>query len=117
MNEMYLINGFDRASLGFGSDLPTGSDRAQGSPHCWSLHLCQMNQMWDEEPSELLMAKGYCTAVRANPLHVVDETFFFIPTYSANCRYLDRLTFGASVAQFKPAKKGGPAAVCRPPLR
>ena len=39
MNEMYLINGFDRASPGFGSDSPTGLDRARGLPHLGSVQL------------------------------------------------------------------------------
>ena len=33
--------------------------QATGSLGCWSLHLCQTNQMWVEESSELLVAKGY----------------------------------------------------------
>ena len=33
INEMYLINGFGQASPSFGSDPPTRSDQAQGSPH------------------------------------------------------------------------------------
>ena len=70
--------------------------RATGSPGCWSLNLCQTNQMWGGEPSELLVAKGYWIVVGAKPLNVVHETFCSIPTYGANCCYLDCLTFGAS---------------------
>ena len=33
--------------------------RATESPNCSTLQLCQTNQMWGGEPSELLMAKGY----------------------------------------------------------
>ena len=33
INKMYLINGFDRAPPGFGSDPPTESGQAQGSLH------------------------------------------------------------------------------------
>ena len=42
INEMDLINGFGRASLGFGSNPPTGSGRAQGSLHIyyWILGNC-----------------------------------------------------------------------------
>ena len=78
-----------------------------GSPGCWSLHLCQTNQMWGGEPSELLVENGYWIVVGAKPLHVVDETFCSNPTNDANCRYLDRLTFGALVARCKPTKKKG----------
>ena len=85
---------------------------------CLTLQLCQTNQMWKGEPSELLVAKGYCKAVAAKLLQVVDETFCSGPTEGANCYYLDRLTFGALAAQCKPAKhKRGLAAMCRPPLR
>ena len=73
--------------------------RAIGSSGCWSLHMCQTSQMWEGEPLELLAAKGYWRAVRAKPLHVVDETFCLIPTNDANFRYLDRLTFGASAVR------------------
>ena len=53
------------------------------------------------------MAKGYWKAIGAKLLHVVDVTFCSIPTDGVNCRYLDCLTFGASVVQCKPAKKMG----------
>ena len=66
-----------------------------------------MNHMWGGEPSELLVTKGYWIAVGAKPLYVVDETFCSIPTNGTNCRYLDRLTFGALVTRCKPAKQGG----------
>ena len=72
--------------------------------------------MWKGEPSKLLVAKGYWTAVGVKLLRVVDETFCSIHTNDANCCYLDRLTSEASVARYKPIKKGGPATVCRPPL-
>ena len=80
--------------------------RATRSPGCWSLQLCQMKHMWKGEPSELLEATGYWIVVRAKLLHVIDETFCSIPTDSGNCRYLDRLTFGASATCCKLAKKG-----------
>ena len=70
---------------------------ATRSPGCWSLHLCQTNQMWGGELLELLVVEGYRITVRAKPLHVVDETFCSIPTDGANCCYLDRLTLRASV--------------------
>ena len=35
------------------------------------------------------MAKGYWIAIGAKPLHVIDETFYSIPTDGANCRYLN----------------------------
>ena len=64
------------------------------------------------ELSELLVAEGYWITVGAKPSHVVDETFCSIPTYGANCCYLDRLTFEASDARCKPVKqKEGPTAV------
>ena len=69
-----------------------------GSPSCWSLLLCQTNQMWGGEPSELPVAKGYWIAIGAKPLHVIDETFCSIPTDGANFRYLNRLTSKASTA-------------------
>ena len=78
--------------------------QAIGSLGCWSLHLCQTNQMWGGEPSELLVAKDYQIVVRAKPLHVIDKTFCSIPTDGANCCYLDRLTF--EVLESKPTKKG-----------
>ena len=62
--------------------------------------------MWGGEPWELLVGQGYWIAVGPKPLHVVDETFCSIPTDDANFCYLDRLTSGASVARYKPAKKG-----------
>ena len=68
--------------------------RATGSSSCWSLQLCQTNHMWGGESSELLVAKGYWIVVGAKPLHVIDKTFCLISTDDANCRYLDRLTFG-----------------------
>ena len=52
------------------------------------------------------MAKGYLKAVGTKILHVFDETFYSIPTDNANCRYLVRLTSMASMAWYKPAKKG-----------
>ena len=91
--------------------------RVTRSPGCWLLQLCQTKQMWKGEPSKLLEATSYWIAVGAKLLHVVDETFVSIPTNGANCRYLDCLTFGASATRYKPTKKRGPAAVCRPPLR
>ena len=72
--------------------------------------------MWKGELSELLEATGCWIAVGAKLLYIVDETFCSIPTYGANCHYLDRLTSGASIARYKPAKKKGLAAVCRSPL-
>ena len=63
--------------------------------------------MWKGEPSELSVAKGYWKAVRAKLLYVVDVIFCSIPSYGANCHYLDRLSFEASTAQCKLAKKGG----------
>ena len=33
--------------------------RPTKSPDCSTLQLCQTNQMWGGEPSELLVAKGY----------------------------------------------------------
>ena len=68
--------------------------------------------MWKGEPSELLGAKVYWIVVKAKLLHVVDETFCSIPTYGANFCYLDPLTSGASLAQYKPVKKKGLEAVC-----
>ena len=41
--------------------------QATGTPGCWSLHLCQTNQMWLWEPSELPVAKGCWIAVGAKP--------------------------------------------------
>ena len=41
--------------------------RVTGSPGCWSLHICQTNQMWVWESSELLVAKGCWIVVRAKP--------------------------------------------------
>ena len=73
--------------------------QATRSPSCWSLHLCQTNQMRGGEPSGLLVAKGYWIAVGAKPLHVIDETFCSIPTKGANFRYLDCLTSGALAAR------------------
>ena len=72
--------------------------RATESSGCLTLHSCQTNQIWKGEPLELLVMKGYWKSVRANLLRVVDETFCSIPIDSANCRYLDRLTFGTSAA-------------------
>ena len=80
--------------------------RVTGSPGCWSLQLCQTNQMWKGKLLELLVVKGYWKAVGAKLLHVIDETFCLIPIDSANFGYLDRLTSGASVARYKPTKKG-----------
>ena len=40
--------------------------RVTGSPGCWSLQLCQMNQMWNGEPLKLLVGKGYRKADGAN---------------------------------------------------
>ena len=80
--------------------------RATGSPGCWSLRMCQTKQMWKGESSELLEAMGYWIAIGSKLLHVVDETFCSIPTDTTNCCYLDLLTSRASVARYKPAKKG-----------
>ena len=52
------------------------------------------------------MAKGYLKVVRAKFLHVVDETFYSIPTDDANCQYLVLLTFGALAMWCKLAIKG-----------
>ena len=82
-----------------------------GSPGCWSFHFCQTNQIWGGEPSELLVAEGYWIAVRAKPLLVVNETFGSVPVESSNCCYLDRLTFEASTARSKPAKRGSSGGV------
>ena len=49
--------------------------------------------------------KDYLTAVEAKLLQPVNETICSIPTDGANCCYLDRLIFGASVAQCQPAKR------------
>ena len=62
--------------------------------------------MWKGEPSELLEATGHWIAIGAKLLHVADETFCSIPTDGANYRYLDRLTSGASIVRYKPAKNG-----------
>ena len=72
--------------------------------------------MRDQESSELLV-EGYQKAVRAKLLHIFNETFYSIPTDSANCCYLNRLILGSSADRCEPAKKGGPVVVCRPPLR
>ena len=80
--------------------------QATGSPSCWSLHLCQMNQMQGGEPSELLVAEGYWIAIGAKPLNVVDETFCSIPTYGTNCHYLDSLTFGHQQREVNLQKRG-----------
>ena len=74
---------------------------ATGSSGCLSSQSCQTNQMWKNELSELLVAKGYWKVVGAKLLHVVDVTFCSIPTDDANFCYLDRLTFGASAVQCK----------------
>ena len=50
--------------------------------------------------------EGLLDSPKVKPLHVVDETFCSIPTYGANCHYLDRLTSGALAARCKPVKKG-----------
>ena len=63
--------------------------------------------MWGGEPSELLVAEGYWIAVGAKPSHVVDETFCSILIDIANFCYLDRLTFGVSIARCEPAKQKG----------
>ena len=67
-----------------------------GSSGFLTLQLCQKNRMWEGEPSELLVAKGYWKAIGAKFLHIVDETFCSIPTYSANCCYFDRQNLWAS---------------------
>ena len=63
--------------------------------------------MWNGEPLELLKATSYWIVVGAKLLHVINETFCSIPTDGANCRYLVRLSFGASAALYKPTKKKG----------
>ena len=83
------------------------------SPDYSTLKLCQTNQMWGGESSELLVAKSYERAV----LHVVNETFCSIHTGNANCRYLVCLSSGASAEQCKHEKKRGSTAVCWLPLR
>ena len=60
--------------------------------------------------------KGCLTAVEAKLLQLVNENFCLIPTDDASCSYLDRLTFGASTTQCKPAKKGDPMTVGQLPL-
>ena len=52
------------------------------------------------------MEKGYLKVVGAKLLHVVNETFYSIPTNGANFRYLIRLTSKASTAWYKPTKRG-----------
>ena len=52
--------------------------------------------MREWELLELLVVEGYWIAVRAKPLHVVDDTFCSVFTYGSNCCYLDPLIFGAS---------------------
>ena len=80
--------------------------------------MYQTNQMRKWESSKLLVVvEGYWIAVVAKPLHVVDENFCSVLTDDTNCKYLDRLSFGASTTQCKPAKNGGPTEVCRPSLR
>ena len=69
------------------------------SPGCWSLHLCQTNQMLGGEPLELLVVESYWIIVGAKPLHVVDEAFCLIPINGANYCYLDRLSSKASAEQ------------------
>ena len=49
--------------------------------------------------------KGYLTTVEAKLLQPVNETFYLVPTYGANCGYLDRLISGASRTQYKPVKR------------
>ena len=78
---------------------------ATGSSGCLTLQLCQKNQMWKGELSELLAAKGYWKAVGANLLRVIDETFCSIPTDDVNCCYLDRLTSETSTFDIKLQKK------------
>ena len=73
--------------------------------------------MWKGEPSDLLVAKGYWKAVGAKLFHVVDKTFYLIPTDGGSCCHLDRLTSKASVERYRPTKNGGPTAVCQLPLR
>ena len=56
MNEMYLIKGFGQAYPGFGSDPPTGSDRARGSPQmdpykCASLAVCERSRTSSSVPT------------------------------------------------------------------
>ena len=58
------------------------------------------------------MTKGYSKVVGAKLSHVVDETFYSIPTDGANYRYLVRLIFGASTEQREPAKKRDLVVVC-----
>ena len=51
------------------------------------------------------MMKDYWTIVEAKPLWPVNETFYSIPTYGANCCYLDHLNSWASTAQCEPVKR------------
>ena len=93
--------------------------QAIGSLGCLTLQLCQTNQMWKGEPSELLVAKGYWKDVGAKFLRVINETFCSIPTDGANCCYLYRLTSWALAARLGGGGGGWEcsAMVCRPPLR
>ena len=62
------------------------------------------------------MAKGYWIAVGAKPLHVVNETFYSIPTDDANFILLGSSDLRGIYDTMITYKKGGPMAVCRPPL-
>ena len=57
------------------------------------------------------MEEGYWIAVGAKPLHVVDDTFYSVPTDSVNCKYLVCLISRASAAQCKPEKRGSDGGV------
>ena len=76
------------------------------SPDCLTLQIYQTNQMFNGEPSQLLVAKGYWKSIRAKLLHVVDDIFCSIPIDNANCCYLDHLIYGASTVECKPVKNG-----------
>ena len=76
-------------------------------PDCSTLQLCQTNQTWGGEPSELLVAEGCKKAVGVKLLHVIDETFYSIPIDGANFWYLVRLSSWASAAWYKPVKENG----------
>ena len=80
--------------------------QATESLDCLTLQLCQTNQMWGGEPSELLVAKGYQITIGVKPLHIAEETFCLIPTDDVNCCYLDSLISEALAARRKPTKKG-----------
>ena len=52
--------------------------------------------MRGQESLELLVAEDYLKVVEAKISHIINETFYSIPTDSSNCCYLNRLIPGVS---------------------